>query len=162
MRISFHLNDERFVLDLNANTLLVDILRGEFGVKSIHAGCRAGYCGACLVLVNGQALPSCLVPAFSCRDSRIETIEGLAAQPDFVDIERGFAKAGLVPCSFCAASKALLAESLLRGEGDLTHKQIMAAIPAHWCSCGSHESFCQAVLASKELRRKRMVKTHGN
>lgn len=162
MRVSFHLNDERFVLDLNANTRLIDILRSEFTIKSIHAGCRLGYCGSCLVLLNNQAVPSCLVPAFSCRDATIETIEGIGSRPDFVDIERGFLKAGLAPCSFCASSKALLAESLLRSEGELTTKLIMAAIPEHWCSCTTNDMFCKAVIASREIRRQRLVKTNGS
>lgn len=162
MRVSFHLNDERFVLDLNANTLLVDILRSEFSIKSIHAGCRLGYCGSCLVLVNNLAMPSCLVPAFSCRDALIETIEGIGSRPDFVDIERGFLKAGLAPCSFCAPSKALLAESLLRHDGELTAATIRAAVPEHWCSCTTAEDFVTAVLACHEIRRKRIVKSNGN
>jgi len=162
MRVSFHLNEERFVLDLNANILLVEILRSEFGIKSIHSGCRLGYCGSCLVLLNGQAVPSCLVPAFSCRDSRIETIEGISARPDFVDIERGFLKAGFSPCNFCAASKALLTEALLRSENELNASLIQSAIPAHWCSCTSTEAFSQAVLTCHEIRQKRVVKASGN
>ena len=162
MRVSFHLNDERFVLDLNPKTLLIDILRSEFTIKSLHAGCRLGYCGACLVLLNNQAVPSCLVPAFSCRDATIETIEGIGSRPDFVDIERGFLKAGLAPCSFCASSKALLAESLLRAEDEPTIKLIMTAIPEHWCSCTTHAAFCNAVIACHEIRRARLVNANGS
>lgn len=162
MRVSFYLNDERFVLDLSANILLVEILRGEFGIKSIHSGCRLGYCGSCLVLLNGQAVPSCLVPAFSCRDARIETIEGISTRPDFVDIERGFLKSGLHPCNFCAASKALLTEALLRSETELSPALINAAIPSHWCSCTTGDAFVQAVLTCHEFRRKRVVKASGN
>ena len=162
MRVSFHLNEERFVLDIPADTLLVDILRTEFSIKSIHSGCRLGYCGSCLVILNDHAVPACLIPAFSCRDSHIETIEGIGSRPDFVDIERGFLKAGLAPCSSCASSKALLAEALLRSDTELTASLIMYAIPEHWCSCTTAEAFTNAVLACHDIRRKRVVKARGS
>ncbi len=155
MRVGFFLNNERFVIDVPIASLLLDVLRHEFGIKSIHAGCQKGQCGSCLVLINDVAVPSCLIPIFSCRDGYIETIEGVLAQSDFADIEKGFQRAGLIPCTLCVSSKIILAESLLRVLPEADLATITSSIPVHWCTCCSADAFTDAVIACQELRRKR-------
>jgi len=156
MRISFTLNDDRFNVDSNAEQALVDIVRGEFGIRSIHAGCRMGNCGSCMVILNDHVVPSCLVPAFSLRDQRVETIEGISARMEFQDIEKGFLKSGFNPCGYCAPSKALLTEALLRHEQELGPEIILSSVPEQWCSCTTPEAFVNAVLAGRDLRRRRV------
>ena len=155
MRVGFLLNRERYVIDVPVSSLLLDVLRNEFSIKSIHGGCQHGQCGSCLVLLNDTAVPACLVPIFSCRDGRIETVEGVLSQADYSDIEKGFQKASLGPCNLCVSSKIVLTEALLRSVPDPDLAAIQAAIPAHWCSCCATENFVDAVIASLELRRKR-------
>jgi aerobic-type carbon monoxide dehydrogenase small subunit (CoxS/CutS family) len=161
MRVGFLLNGERFVIDVPPGTSLLEVLRGEFGVKSIHTGCQSGHCGACLVLFNDTAVPACLVPVFSCRDGHVETVESITTRSDFADIEKGFQKTGLVPCSLCASAKIILTESLLRGTPEPDSRIIEASLPADWCPCGSRDQYVDAILASLELRRKRKKHVSG-
>lgn len=156
MRVSFNVNDDRFGIEVPAERPLVDIVRGEFGIRSVHAGCRMGNCGSCMVIMNDHVVPSCLIPAFSLRDQRIETIEGVSARMEFQDIEKGFLKSGFNPCGFCAPSKALLAEALLRHEHDLNPELILSSIPEQWCSCTTPEAFVDAVKTCYDLRRRRV------
>lgn len=161
MRVGFLLNAERYVIDVPIGATLLEVLRGEFGIKSIHGGCRAGHCGSCLVLFNDSAVPACLLPIFSCRDGRVETAEGITEQPDYTDIEKGFQKAGLVPCNLCVNTKIVLTESLLRSVPEPDSRAIEASMPAHWCSCCSQEQYLDAVVAGLEFRRKRKKHVPG-
>ncbi len=161
MRVNFLLNDERYILDIDAETTILAILRKELGQKSIHAACSGGQCGSCLILVNNQAVPSCLMPAFLLRDATVETIEGLSSQTGFADIEKAFLKTPYTPCAYCAPSKVILTESLLRSESPLTSSSIGMSIPKHWCNCNQESDFIAAVLMAKDLRKKRELRPNG-
>jgi aerobic-type carbon monoxide dehydrogenase small subunit (CoxS/CutS family) len=159
MKIHFTLNKQAVELECDPLQTLTDLLRGRLELKSLHAGCRQGLCGQCLVLLNSHAVPSCLVPAFNLHGSTVETIEGLLSQSNFKDIELGFLKAGQNPCPSCASTKAILAESLLRNHPHLDEDLILQNLPSHWCNCSSIESFIAGVLnvATDRHKYNRMI-----
>lgn len=161
MRIGFILNDERIVLDLDPQTSLLELLREEMGLRSMIPGCGKGSCGACLVLVDSQAVPSCLIPAFAIREKTVETVEFLSTTPAFADIEKSFLTNIFNPCAWCAPSKVILAESILRNDTPLTQVQILHSLPLHWCQCTSREEFCKAVQQAQELRQRRKGQHRG-
>lgn len=154
MRITFTLNGEDAGADLPPQTTLLEYLR-DLGIRSIMSGCDRGTCGSCLVLLDGQAVPSCLVPVFQIRDRQVETVEGLMNSTGFADLERGFQSAGYQPCAWCVSSKIILAESLLRSDLPLDDVRMRAVLPRDWCNCTSRENFLQAVTAARETRSTR-------
>ncbi|MEE8440408.1 MAG: 2Fe-2S iron-sulfur cluster-binding protein, partial [Spirochaetia bacterium] len=113
MTVHFTLNGESKEMEAKASDLLVDLLRLKLGLRGARPGCLLGQCSSCTVLFNGSLAPSCLIPAFKVHGSEIVTIEGLMQTREYQDIERGFARAGVQPCRFCAAGKFLSIHALL-------------------------------------------------
>ena len=157
MNIEFTLNEEKVSIQANPQSNLSMLLREYLGIQSVHDGCRQGFCGQCIVLMDNQAVPSCLVSAHSVRGAVIETAEGLITLPGFVDLEKAFLQASLNPCPHCAGNKAVLAESILRNNTELDEARIQSSMPQHWCACSSINDFVTAVLAAHLLRKTRRI-----
>ena len=154
MKIEFFLDNEMLSPDIAADVSLHSILRDHYGHSS--AQCEDGYCGYCMVLFNGYAAASCLIPAFNLSGSRIETMEGLVRQEGYRHLEKGFVQAGFFPCGRCASSKTLLAESILRREhSPLQDAILFQYIGDSWCSCSSQSSFIKGVKIAYSSRNHR-------
>ena len=155
MKIDFLLNGSHRFLDLVPQTTLLDLIRREFDLKSVHAGCLQGHCGSCTVLMDGNLTASCLVPVFHLKGQVVETIEHFLESPEFRDIEFGFLKTGFFPCKFCAGIKVLTAEAILRAKEHPKEEDIRPFITRSWCTCSAPAPFYQAVMAAAEYRRRR-------
>ncbi len=100
--LSFKLNGKTVEMDVDPGTLLVDLLRENFGLTGTKVGCREGECGACTVLVDGEAYNSCLMPALKVQGREVTTIEGLQKADGSLDpIQEAFMDAGAAQCGFC-------------------------------------------------------------
>ncbi len=155
MIIWFTLNDDSITIDTDPEFLLVDLLRKEFGLGGARPGCRRGRCGTCAILFNGHVTSSCMLPAFKALGSEIVTIEGFMKTPDFADIERGFQRAGMDPCRFCAAAKVLVTHGLIQHNSSPRAEDIERAANGVFCRCTSYSSFVDAIRYAAEARRKR-------
>src|SRR2546430_16310400 len=102
MQLELSVNGVHTHLDIEAHATLLDALRGDLFLTGTKRGCDEGECGACTVLVDGQAVDSCIVAALSVNGSRIETVEGLGTESNQLGrLQRGFVEAGAVQCGFC-------------------------------------------------------------
>lgn len=153
MTITIRLNGKSRSVDVPANKRLVDVLREDFELLSGRAGCYAGTCGTCAVLVDGEIVHACLVPAFAVQESEVVTYEGLADRGELGDILDGFISAGTVPCSNCIQSRALTVYSLLSVHPVPRRDDIVKAIGWQRCSCTDIESLCGAVERIANVRR---------
>jgi len=158
MNIGFILNGEDVVVRTNAERRLSDILRTTFRLMGTKTGCCIGQCGACSILLNGDVVKSCLIPAFKIRDSEIITIEGFSQTEEYQDIMLGFAEAGVKYCGFCTTGKILAAEALLSRNNRPSRDEILAAYQGIKCRCTEPESLVRGILASTAHRRRRV---HG-
>jgi len=156
MTIGFILNGEDVVVRTNAENRLVDILRSTFNLLGTKSGCRAGQCGVCSVIFNGNVVKSCLIPAFKIQDSEIITIEGFSQTDEYQDIINGFTEAGVENCGFCNTGKILAAESLLGRKPQPTRKEILAAYSGIRCRCTDPETLLRGVFAITQYRRRRL------
>jgi len=156
MTIGFILNGEDVVIRTNAETRLVDILRQSFGLLGTKAGCYIGKCGGCSIILNGNVVKSCLVPAFKIRDSEIITIEGFSQTDEYQDIVLGFTQTGVDNCAFCNTGKILSVEALLGRIPKPSRDEIFAAFQGIKCRCTEPESLMRGVMAISELRRRRL------
>ena len=127
-------------------TLLSDFLRHQLGLTGTHVGCEQGVCGACTVLVDGEAVVSCLVPFTQVDGCSVETIEGTQAQA----LQRAFMDHIGAQCGICTPGMILAAMSL---GADPTRKQMQEALAGNLCRCTGYEAIFRAIRAAKRASR---------
>lgn len=157
MNIAFTLNGKSVSVDVEPEKRLIDIIRENFQLTKAKAGCYAGSCGACSILVDGQLACSCLLPAFTARGLEVVTIEGFSKTREYSDILKAFSEANYTPCSYCAGGRVLAIEALLSGHPDPTEEEIMAGMAGITCQCADYSSLLKAVgiaAFSRKMRRR--------
>ena len=133
--------------------LLVDFLREDLGLTGTHVGCEHGICGACTVLVNGEAARSCLMLAVQANGAEIATIEGLAAGATLHPLQEAFREHHGLQCGFCTPGMLMTALDLLRVNPQPTEAEIREGISAVLCRCTGYHGIVKAVeAAAKALR----------
>ncbi|MDR2808210.1 MAG: 2Fe-2S iron-sulfur cluster binding domain-containing protein [Spirochaetaceae bacterium] len=156
MVIEFILNNKRIVLDVNAEMRLIDLLRSSYKLTGAKLGCLSGVCGACIVLYNGEAVKSCLIPAFRIGGSTVVTIEGFAETDEYCDIVAGLTSTGMEGCLYCRAGKILTIESLLAKNSRPTRHEILAGFDGIKCRCTEPDSLVDTVMAIIAIRQRRL------
>lgn len=132
---------------------LLYILREEFGINSSKFGCGLQQCGACMVLIDGEAQPSCLLPCSSVQSKSIQTLEGLTNGDQLHPVQEAFIETQAAQCGYCLNGMAISAVGLLKKNGSPTDAEIREALQPIICRCGTHSRFIEAVkLASKSTQ----------
>ena len=153
MNIELTVNGEKRTAEVDTSTRLIDLLREQFRLTSVKEGCGAGECGACTVLLNGEPVCSCLVPAVQARDGDILTVEGLSpdGEPDL--LQRAFLEHDAVQCGFCTPGMILTAKALLMKNPDPTDREIRTALAGNICRCTGYVPIVRAVeSAARQMR----------
>ncbi|HXW26924.1 MAG TPA: 4-hydroxybenzoyl-CoA reductase subunit gamma [Xanthobacteraceae bacterium] len=132
------------------NLLLLDYLREVVGLTGTKAGCDGGECGACTVIIDGAALPSCLILALRCAGKRIETIEGLDANGRLNRLQRAFHEKLGAQCGFCTPGMIMAAEALLRRRAHPSEEEIRTALSGNLCRCTGYVKIVESVHAAAE------------
>jgi len=127
------------------NLLLVEYLRDVVRLSGTKTGCDGGECGACTVLVDDQAIPSCIVLAIRCEGRSIETIEGLASQGRLHSLQRAFHDKLGTQCGFCTPGMITAAEALLRRNPQPSDNDIRTALSGNLCRCTGYVKIIEAV-----------------
>ena len=144
--LSFKLNGKTVEMDVGPGTLLVDLLRENFGLTGTKVGCREGECGACTVLVDGVAYNSCLMPALKVQGREVTTIEGLQKADGSLDpIQEAFMDAGAAQCGFCTPGMIMSAKALLDSNPNPEEYEIRKALSGVLCRCTGYRKIVQAV-----------------
>jgi 4-hydroxybenzoyl-CoA reductase subunit gamma len=133
------------------NALLLDYLREVVGLTGVKAGCDGGECGACTVLVDGAAVPSCLMLALRCEGKRVETIEGLAAHGRLNRLQRAFHEKLGTQCGYCTPGMIMAAEALLRRQAHPSDEEIRTALSGNLCRCTGYVKIIESVHAAAEM-----------
>ena len=146
VRLSLRVNDAEHDLLVEPRTLLVDLLRDELGLPGTHAGCEQGVCGACTVLVDGEATRSCLLFAAQLDGQEVRTVESLA-EPDGTlhPIQQAFTDHHGLQCGFCTPGMMLTARSLLNRDPDPSEDVIREAISGQICRCTGYHNIVKAI-----------------
>lgn len=153
MRLS--VNGTEHEVSAPENTPLLYVLRNQLGLKAAHFGCGTGECGACRVLIDGQAVASCDTPLWATRGKRITTAEGLgdAARPHPLQSALIAEQAG--QCGYCLPGIVVSAAALLARAPMPSETEVRAALDRNLCRCGSHNRIVRAVLrAAREAAGK--------
>jgi len=154
MKIKLVINNQEKEFVLKSETeLLLDLLR-RYGYVSVKEGCREGQCGACIVLVNGKPINSCIYPAFRANNKTVLTVEGLKKQNDLDIIQKSFLETGAVQCGYCTPGMVLSTKALLDKNLSPTEEEIKLALDGNLCRCTGYVKILDAVkLASKKLKK---------
>ena len=128
--------------------LLVDFLREDLGLTGTHVGCEHGICGACTILLNGEAARSCLMLAVQAQGAEIATIEGLATDGTLHPLQEAFREHHGLQCGFCTPGMLMTALDLLRVNPTPSEAEIREGISAVLCRCTGYHGIVKAVAAA--------------
>ncbi|MBF9036110.1 2Fe-2S iron-sulfur cluster binding domain-containing protein [Rhodobacterales bacterium HKCCE2091] len=154
MKTDLTVNGRTYGIDVEPRTTLLDALRDGCGLKGTHAGCEHGVCGACTVIVDGEAVRSCLMLAVQSDGLDITTIEGVAPERGELDvIQDSFCETHGMQCGYCTPGMVLAAKALLGVNREPTDEEIRDAISGNICRCTGYGQIVEAIrLAAKRLR----------
>lgn len=141
-------------LDVSPSTSLLDLLRDQLLLTGTHMGCMTGHCGACTVLVDGQAVKSCITPAASLQRKAVTTLEGLK-KPDGTlhPVQQAFWDSAAFQCAYCAPGMVLTTIELLAENSNPSDAEIRTALAGNLCRCTGYQSIVRAVHAAAEKLR---------
>ena len=156
MAISLKVNGATHSVDAEPDTPLLYVLRNDLELNGAKYGCALTQCGACTVLINGEAALSCQIPLKDVNGATVVTIEGLAQNGNLHPIQQAFIDHDALQCGFCTPGMILKAYSFLAENPQPTRDEIIAAMDDNLCRCGSHNRIVQALqTAAKRLKEGR-------
>jgi aerobic-type carbon monoxide dehydrogenase small subunit (CoxS/CutS family) len=152
-KISVKINGIRYEREIDSGMRLLDFIREEIKLKGVKEGCGEGECGACTVILNGNAVNSCIIYAASIDGAEIITIEGIGGK-ELDPIQRAFIDAGAVQCGYCTPGMILSAKALLDKNPEASEEEIRAGISGNLCRCTGYDKIVKGVLLAKKYRNK--------
>jgi carbon-monoxide dehydrogenase small subunit len=155
LHLKFNLNGREVSTKIRPNLLLVDLLRDVLNLKGTKVGCQEGECGVCTVLVNGEPVNSCILPAMKVSGQSVTTIEGLSKEDELDPIQEAFVDEGAIQCGFCTPAMVLTAKALLGKNPHPDESQIRQSLSGVLCRCTGYRKIVKAVQKAS-LNRKRI------
>ena len=150
MKISFKLNGKDVSLELDPSMRLIDVIREVLHLNGTKEGCGEGSCGACVVLMDGKSVNSCLLPVANVIGHEIVTIEGLWETKEFDVLQKAFATTNGQQCGFCTPGMIIAAYSLLKSNPHPSEEEVRAKMSGNLCRCTGYQAIVQAVLLASE------------
>ncbi len=138
---------------VDAHRTLLDLLREDLGLTGTKQGCGEGDCGACVVLLDGVPVNSCLMLAVEAEGREVTTIEGISSASRLHPVQQAFVEVGAVQCGFCTPGMVLTATSLLDRNPSPTATEVRRAISGNLCRCTGYQKIVEAVLLAAERLR---------
>ena len=146
-------NGEKTPVSYAPYKTLLEVLREDLGLTGTKHGCELGECGACTVLIDGEAVLSCLVLALECEGRNIETIEGIARGAELHPLQAAFADLGGSQCGYCSPGVIMAAKGLLDKDLNVSRDKIKEATAGNLCRCTGYQQIVDAIeRAASELR----------
>jgi len=143
--VGFQLNGKPVEVIVKPMTTLQHVLREQLGYTATKSGCRQGGCGSCTVLVNGEPMLSCLLPAEEIEEQVVMTLEGLTENGNLNPIQEAFFEKFAIQCGFCTPGMIMVTKALLDENPQPTRAEIVEAITGNYCRCTGYEPIIQAV-----------------
>ena len=145
-KLRFILNGKPVETEVADNARLLDVLRDTLGLTGTKEGCGVGECGACTVIVDGDAVDSCLYPALRVGGKSVTTIEGLAKDGRLDRLQQAVLDHHALQCGFCTPGFIMSAKALLDRNPHPTREEVKVAIAGNLCRCTGYEQLIEAVL----------------
>ena len=151
-KLDFTVNGERTVLEVSDGARLVDVLREQLLLTGTKEGCGVGECGACTVIVNGNAVCSCITLAAGLNGANVITIEGVSQNGELDEIQQAILDHHALQCGFCTPGIVMSAKALLDRNPNPTTGEIQEAIAGNLCRCTGYQQVIDAI-ADAAVRR---------
>jgi len=143
--VQFNLNGHPVNLDTDDDRMLLWVLRTDLALTGTKYGCGEGICGACTVVVGGEALRSCLTPLKQVAGTEVLTVEGLARQGQLHPLQQAFIDHGAFQCGYCTSGMLLDAYALLNDDPRPSRDKIIDHMDRNLCRCGAHQQIVAAI-----------------
>ncbi|GAB4278227.1 MAG: (2Fe-2S)-binding protein [Deferrisomatales bacterium] len=151
--LELHVNGDLYEVACAPNTTLLEALREKALLTGTKRGCDLGACGACTVLLDGEAVLACLTLAFEAEGREIRTVEGLSEGGELTPLQRAFVDHGALQCGFCTPGFLMSATELLSENPRPTRSEIQRALAGNLCRCTGYVKIVEAVEAAAEGAR---------
>ena len=145
MEVSMTVNGTTHTNDVEPRTLLVHYLRENLRLTGTHVGCDTSSCGACTIVVNGDAVKSCTLLAVQCEGAEIKTIEGMATNGQLHPIQESFREKHGLQCGFCTPGMIMSSWQLLERNPNPSEDEIRHALEGNFCRCTGYHNIVNAV-----------------
>jgi carbon-monoxide dehydrogenase small subunit len=152
--VQFELNGSQVSVDVQEGESLMWVIREQLGLTGTKFGCGEGFCGSCTVILNGEAVRSCILPATEAAGSSVLTIEGLSKNGKLHPIQEEFVKNDALQCGYCTPGMIMNAYGLLLNNPEPTREEIVIAMDDNLCRCGAHGRIIKAIQnAGKQMKK---------
>jgi len=152
--LSLTVNGKAARAEIDPRTLLVDFIRNHLALTGTHVGCDTGQCGACTVLIDGNAVKACTILAAQAEGSKVTTIEGLATDGALHPMQAAFKECHGLQCGFCTPGMVMSAIDLVQRHPNADAKTIRAELEGNLCRCTGYQNIVKAVAqAAAAMRR---------
>ncbi len=151
--ILFRVNGATSCVAVDPETPLLYVLRNDLKLKGTRAGCGAGACGSCMVLLDGHAVNSCDTPMWAVTGHEVTTVEGLGTPQRPHPVQQAFIDLQAAQCGYCINGVMLSVASLLQRGGDVDEAALQGALSRHLCRCGTHMRILQAARRVLDIDR---------
>ena len=149
--VSLTVNNQPVTATVEGRTLLVKLLREHLRLTGTHVGCDTTQCGACTVLMNGDAVKSCTVLALQADGAEIVTVEGVGSETDLHPVQEAFRDKHALQCGFCTPGMVMNAIDLLNKNPDPSESEIRHWLEGNLCRCTGYHNIVEAVRAAAEI-----------
>ena len=146
-------NGRDYPVRVEPRRTLVDTIRDECGLTGTHIGCEHGVCGACTVILDGEAVRSCLMFAVQANGKEIRTVEGLADGRRLHPVQRAFIAHHGLQCGFCTPGFLMLAVNTLERKPDIGDEELLDVLSSNLCRCTGYQNIVKAVKAARDEMR---------
>jgi carbon-monoxide dehydrogenase small subunit len=148
IKINFTVNCQNYILDVDENLRLIDILRDILGLKGTKESCSIGECGVCTVIMNDLAVNSCLILACQVDGAKVETIENIEKNHVISTIQQSFLENGAIQCGFCTPGMIMSVKALLNKNPTPSVDDIKTALEGNLCRCTGYIPILDALKSS--------------
>ena len=155
MKVTLTVNGQKRAVDVEPNTLLVELLRRHLNLTGTHVGCDTSQCGACTVHLDGRSVKSCTVLAAQAEGSSVTTIEGIGNAQSLHPMQEAFRECHALQCGFCTPGMIMSAIDLVgshrrSGNGALTERAVREGLEGNLCRCTGYHNIVRAVLMAAD------------
>jgi carbon-monoxide dehydrogenase small subunit len=159
--VTLNINGRDYAIRVEARKTLVDAIREDCGQTGTHIGCEHGICGTCTVILDGEAVRSCLLFAIQAQDKKIRTVEGLANGNELHPLQRAFITHHGLQCGFCTPGFLMLAVNTLEKNPDIADEELLDVLSSNLCRCTGYQNIIKAVRAAAAEMRGQVKAANG-
>ena len=145
--LSLTVNGKAERAEIDPRTLLVEFIRNDLGLTGTHVGCDTGQCGACTVLIDGNAVKACTILAVQAEAAKVTTIEGLASNGEMHPMQAAFKECHGLQCGFCTPGMVMNALDFAKSHPNPSEQEVRESLEGNLCRCTGYHNIVKSIMA---------------